>query len=212
MEKTRSRKVYDLNNMLGLDLFLAAADAQALQKIGPYLKAAPGGKHPLLSADVIRFATESTQRNRLKNTDLETLSAWQQEHGWQIDLKQLLQREYDALVLTTRERVIEWVNDGFGEMTGYSRAFITGKTAKVLQGERTDPEIRRHIGQQLQQAIPFTETLVNYRRNREAYDCEICITPLFNQQRLLTHFLALETEIKWISSTANQTIPPGTHI
>jgi PAS domain S-box-containing protein len=212
MEKIRSRKVYDLNNMLGLDLFLAAADAQTLQKISPYLKTDPGGKHPLLSADVIRFATESTQRNQHKQMDLETLAAWQQLHGWQINLKTLLQREYDALVLTTRERVIEWVNDGFGEMTGYSRAFMTGKTAKVLQGEKTDPEIRQHIGKQLQREIPFTETIVNYRRNREAYDCEICITPLFNRQRLLTHFLALETEIKWISSTANQTIPSGTHI
>jgi|GEM_PF-182809 len=212
MEKILPKKVYDLNHMLCLDLFLATANAQTLAQMAPYLKANPGGRHPLLSADVIQFATERTRCVQAKQSDLQTLSALRQEHSWQIDLDALLQPSYDALVLTTPDRIIRWANAGFEAMTGYSPGYMTGKTALLLQGEQTNPQVRKKISRQLQAAVPFTETIVNYRRNQEAYDCEIQIIPLFNAERLLTHFLALETEIKWISSAKNQTIPHGNYI
>jgi len=108
----------------------------------------------------------------------------------------LKQENYDALVLTGLDQNIVWVNPGFTEMTGYNKKFALGKKPSFLQGEKTSQTTLQDIGEQLKRKKRYTGSITNYRKNGETYRCEIKILPLYNSNKELTHFIALEKESK----------------
>ncbi|MEM1260724.1 MAG: PAS domain-containing protein [Bacteroidota bacterium] len=102
---------------------------------------------------------------------------------------------YDALVVTDIQKKIVWANNGFNEMTGYSRGFAKGKRPSFLQGENTSEETKMEIRTLLKKQQRFSRALSNYRKNGEEYLCHIDVIPLFNDKRVVTHFLAMEKEL-----------------
>ncbi|WP_299534637.1 PAS domain-containing protein [Ulvibacterium sp.] len=109
-------------------------------------------------------------------------------------VKVLQDSSYEALVVTDVEKKIIWTNKGFPEMTGYPKSFAIGKSPTFLQGRNTSLETKKEIRKLLKQQKRFSRTLINYRKNGEAYLCCIDVLPLFNSRREVTHFLAMEKE------------------
>jgi len=103
---------------------------------------------------------------------------------------------YEALVVTNLHRKIIWANNGFHEMTGYKKRFAIGKKPTFLQGEKTSAAVKTEIRELLQQQKRFSASLINYRKNGEEYLCHIDVLPLFDNNRTVTHFLAMESEQK----------------
>ncbi|PRX57458.1 PAS domain-containing protein [Flagellimonas meridianipacifica] len=102
---------------------------------------------------------------------------------------------YQALVVTDVRKTIIWANHGFNQMTGYSKSFAVGKRPTFLQGRKTSEETKTEIRELLKQQKRFTKALINYRKNGEEYVCHIDVLPLFNDKKMVTHFLAMEKEI-----------------
>ena len=150
---------------------------------------------PLLCWDIYSMFLLRKGKDLQKENDLELLQSFHRKHQWNTDLKALLENSYEALILTDARQNIQWVNKGFTKMTGYSAHYTIGKTTVFLQGANTSPETRKRIREKLMERVTFTETVVNYRKNREEYLCEVTITPLLNSKNELTHFIALENEV-----------------
>ncbi|MCE7057429.1 PAS domain-containing protein [Algoriphagus sp. AGSA1] len=150
-------------------------------------------KHvPLLSWDL------SNPLSALKNNraiELAQLTQLAGKNGWQVDIKSELEVYYHAIVVTDIQQNIHWVSQGFQSMTGYQPEFAIGKTPSFLQGENTSTEVKQRIRENLGSGRRFTETLINYRQNREEYRCQITVVPLSNWVNEITHFMALEREI-----------------
>lgn len=100
-----------------------------------------------------------------------------------------------TLVLTDLTKTILWTSQSFLGMTGYARDEAVGKTPKLLQGVDTDPITLRRVNEALKQAEPVSADLLNYRKNGDSYICRASIQPLYNSERELTHFLAVEQEV-----------------
>ena len=148
---------------------------------------------PLLSWDISNPAYGLRTK---KMEEMQALAQLSEQNGWQINLREELAVGYEALVLTDFDQTILWVNQGFQSMTGYSPNFALGKKPNFLQGRNTCGITRSRIGKNLKIGRRLTETLTNYRRNGEEYICQISIIPLFNSTQAITHFLALETEVR----------------
>lgn len=101
---------------------------------------------------------------------------------------------YEALVVTDAKVKIVWTNNGFHEMTGYAKSFAIGKRPSFLQGLNTSEEAKAEIRQLLGQQKRFSASIINYRKNGEEYNCRIDVLPLFDSQKQVTHFLAMERE------------------
>lgn len=127
--------------------------------------------------------------------DLDSLLAFQDHYGWQIDLAALLRQPYEALIVTDPQQIIQWVNPGFTAMTGYSARFAVGRHPSFLQGPLTKEDSRTRIREALNDHQFAEETLYNYRKNGEGYACQVQIFPLHNQQGKKIHFIALEREV-----------------
>lgn len=129
-----------------------------------------------------------------KLLELQTLTNLSQLNNWEIDIRQVLSEGYQTLVLTNTSKEIIWVNEGFRTMTGYSPSFALGKNPSFLQGVNTNQKTSDTIRRKLLSGRRFTETITNYRRNGEEYECHISVIPLRNNRNIITHFLALESE------------------
>lgn len=156
----------------------------------------PKKSMPLLCWDICAMNSLEVKAKNKKDTELKILSDFHHEYDWDLRLTKILESAYEGLVLTDKEIKIQWVNSGFTEMTGFSQKEVIGKSPKMLQGANTSEEARRRIRQQLYGNKPFTESLVNYRKNGEEYICKVEIYPVFNSESELSHFLALESEEK----------------
>ena len=111
-------------------------------------------------------------------------------------IQQLIKTEdYDALVITDLNQAIVWVNEGFTEMTGYHKKYALGKRPSFLQGAETSKMIKRQIKEQLVSHNCYKGAIVNYRKNGQAYRCQINIFPIYGSKGDPTHFIALEKEL-----------------
>ena len=150
---------------------------------------------PLMSWDAASMGLYYRTLTLKKHKEEEALEAFALKYQWKTNPKGLLERNYDALVLTDTNAVIKWVNDGFFTMTGYSKSFTIGKKPDFLQGEKTIRPSLKNIKKDLGDDISFCSTVINYRRNKEAYLCTIEIFPLFTEDEKLSHLLAVEKEL-----------------
>lgn len=184
----------DFNTMLCLDIYLSSLDEKERAKVSRKLKPMDHKLSPLLSGDIYsgyvhQLATEEKRKN-----DLQVLLQFHKKLNWNVDLDKILKNDYFTLVLTDTKQIIQWANKSFSTMTGYPINYAVGRSPRFLQGENTSEETRKRIRQQLTSGKPFTETVINYRKNSESYQCKVNIYPLVNQQQEVTHFLALESE------------------
>ena len=64
---------------------------------------------------------------------------------------------------------IIYANSAWLKMTGYSRAEISGKTPRMLQGPRTDRKLLRRLKEDLLARRTFHGQTWNYRKNGEPF-------------------------------------------
>ncbi len=106
------------------------------------------------------------------------------------------QRTNNLIILSDSEGSIEWVNEGFTRLTGYSLEEVRGhKPGDFLQGPETDPVTVARIRQALQQKRGFHEQILNYSKDGRKYWVEIEVQPLFDSHGVLTHYMAIELDI-----------------
>jgi PAS domain S-box-containing protein len=129
-----------------------------------------------------------------KAVDLEALNSISVVNNWDVNFVKELSINYQTLVLTDLKQTILWVNDGFQSMTGYDPNFAIGKKPAFLQGPNTSEIIKDRIRKKLINGGRITETITNYKKNGNPYECYITIIPLVDSNRVITHYLALERE------------------
>ena len=128
--------------------------------------------------------------------DLEELDDLISYFEWQFELATIKDRLFDALVITDRNFEIQWVSSGFEKMTGYEPVFALHKTPKFLHGPETEPIKREDIAQIAKTGIPEYARVKNYKADGSVYICDIEIMPLYAQNDELSHYLAVEKEIR----------------
>lgn len=181
-------------NMVCLDLFLSSLSSKEYKKIGTAIQSSVVCT-PLLSMDLYSGNFQHSLELVKRKMDLTDLLELEPSLHSSFDHQLILQKAYDALILTDINQNITWVNKGFNKMTGFPSRFALGKSPKFLQGRNTLPETTKRIRQQLGNKKIFSEIVINYRQNKEEYKCEITIIPLFNSKSGLTHYLAIEKEV-----------------
>ena len=138
---------------------------------------------PLLSFDIHLQNYQNMVREFQKKNDLAHLKAILKDSLTTALTQKVFEEDYEALVLTKANQSIVWVT------------FALGKRPKFLQGEETSSATRKQLREGLAKNHSFSGSLVNYRKNGEAYLCDIKIVPVYNHKDKLTNFLAFEREL-----------------
>lgn len=102
----------------------------------------------------------------------------------------------NTVIITDKNRCVEWVNEGFSRMTGFALDEIKGKNPKeLLQGTDTDAEAVQRMHERLMLKKPFTEVLLNYKKNGEPFWVTMNITPLLDKNDEVYKYIAIESDI-----------------
>lgn len=88
-----------------------------------------------------------------------------------------------------------FVSKGFSRITGYTFDEAVGGNCRYLQGIDTDPGSIKAIRAALNDNIPIQIELINYRKNGEPFWNYLSITPIFNEQKELTHYIGIQDDI-----------------
>lgn len=102
----------------------------------------------------------------------------------------------NAVVITNGRGLVEWVNDGFVRLTGYSLQEVRGKKpGTLLQGAESDQQTSERISELLKAKIDFTEEILNYRKDGQPFWVSINFTPILNEAGEVIRYVAVQTDI-----------------
>jgi two-component system, cell cycle sensor histidine kinase and response regulator CckA len=106
-----------------------------------------------------------------------------------------IQSAANAIVITDRSGAITFVNSAFTRITGYSPDEALGKNPRILKsGEQTSAFYENMWGT-INEGKVWRGEVVNKRRDGSIYSEEMTITPVQNEQREITHFIAIKNDI-----------------
>ncbi|MGI4790105.1 MAG: PAS domain-containing protein [Janthinobacterium lividum] len=89
---------------------------------------------------------------------------------------------------------IVYTNEAFLRMTGYSQADVIGHNCRFLQGAETDPEAILELREAVQQQRGCQVQILNYRKDETTFWNEVTVSPVWDRQGKLTHFVGIQTD------------------
>ena len=102
----------------------------------------------------------------------------------------------NAVIVTDVFGNIEWVNEGFTRISGYSRAESIGrKPSHFLQGPDSDPAVVAHMRSRLAADLGFNVEILNYTKTGRTYWISIDVQPLPDSQGRITGHMAIQLDI-----------------
>ncbi|WP_262910516.1 PAS domain S-box protein [Pontibacter silvestris] len=121
-----------------------------------------------------------------------------EERGLEAELEKLslvASQTTNGVIITDGDGKVEWVNNSFERLTGYSFAEVLHKEpGELLQGVETDQETVARIRKKLAEAVPFSEEILNYRKNGEKVWFSMIITPILDTKGHVSKFIAIQSD------------------
>ncbi|HJV88647.1 MAG TPA: EAL domain-containing protein [Noviherbaspirillum sp.] len=133
----------------------------------------------------LSFALENIEREtQRKNTEANLRK-----------LSRAVEQSANAVMITDRNGVIEYINPWFSRITGYQPEEILGKTPRVLRSGATHPETHKRMWDTILSGKEWTGELHNTKKNGDTYWCLETISPLKDENGEVSHFVAITEDI-----------------
>lgn len=107
-----------------------------------------------------------------------------------------LEAAANAIVITTLDGAIEWVNPAFTQLTGYTASESRGRTlGSLLRSGLQDARFYEQMWTSILHGKVWHGELINRRKDGTLYVEEQAITPVLNTEGQVTHFVAVKQDI-----------------
>lgn len=100
-----------------------------------------------------------------------------------------------AISITDREANILYANPAFSRITGYPPDEILGRNEAMLSAHKTPRSVYADLWQTIRAGRSWRGELENRRRDGSEYLADITISPVFDANGQLTHYLAMHRDI-----------------
>lgn len=108
----------------------------------------------------------------------------------------IVQKTKNIIILSDEKGQIQWVNESFERLTGYSLQEVKGKRpGQILQGPDTDKNTVQFIREKIRNKEPVSANLLNYNKSGRSYWIELNIEPVFDNEGNHTGFIAIQNDI-----------------
>jgi PAS domain S-box-containing protein len=101
----------------------------------------------------------------------------------------------NIISITDLKGTIEFVNQAFSTITGYSYEEAIGKTPKILNSGKQTPEFYKNLWTTIQRGKVWQGELINKRKNEELFWVWETISPIKDQMGKTTNFLVVQEDI-----------------
>ncbi|MBZ5501160.1 MAG: PAS domain S-box protein [Acidobacteriia bacterium] len=108
-----------------------------------------------------------------------------------IKLSSVAEQTADAVIITNRDGVIEYVNPAFENLTGYRSGEMVGHKPNVLKSGKVAQEYFEELWQTILAGKAFRGLFLNRKKNGDLFYEEKTISPLKNARGEITHFISV---------------------
>lgn len=141
---------------------------------------------PIIDSDgkligIIGISSDITER-KLTEESLMTLSS-------------AVEQTADTIIITNPEGIIEYVNPSFEELTGYSSEEALGKTPRIIKSDKRDQKYYEGMWNTILSGNVFRAEVINKKKNGDLYYEEKTISPIFDKNKNITHFVGTGVDI-----------------
>lgn len=86
-------------------------------------------------------------------------------------------------------------NDAFERLSGYAESDIIDRNCRLLSGPATCPTSRALLRQAIEAGRPAFVTLVNYRKDGQAFHNAVMIAPVYDEGGVLSFFIGTQLKV-----------------
>ncbi len=101
----------------------------------------------------------------------------------------------NAIMITDEKGAIIWVNFAFTETTGYSKEEVLGRNPRFLKSGKQDQAFYQNMWDTILAGKIWHDTLINRRKDGTFNHEDMTITPIRDNSRKGTHFVAIKHDI-----------------
>jgi PAS domain S-box-containing protein len=123
----------------------------------------------------------STENNHLEE-QLKTLSC-------------AVEQSPSTIVITDIEGNIEYVNPKFTQLTGYTSKEAIGQNPRILKTDKTPPGVYECLWKTITSGKEWRGEFCNKKKNGEFYWESVSISPVKNEEGIITNFVAVKEDI-----------------
>ncbi|CAG0935821.1 Signal transduction histidine-protein kinase/phosphatase DegS [Thermoflexales bacterium] len=101
----------------------------------------------------------------------------------------------NGIVITDRLGCIQWCNPAFTQITGYEAEEVLGQSLRLLNSGHQSADFYRQLWTTILAGEVWRGELTNRRKDGRLYSEEQTIAPVLDEQREITHFIAIKRDI-----------------
>ncbi|HPQ23655.1 MAG TPA: PAS domain S-box protein [Gammaproteobacteria bacterium] len=106
-----------------------------------------------------------------------------------------VQQSSNSIIITDTQGRIEYVNDAFVQMSGYTVDEVAGKNPRLLQSGETPPSTYADLWASVTQGKPWRGEFANRRKDGTDYLVTATVTPLRQADGQITHHVGVQEDI-----------------
>lgn len=149
---------------------------------------------------VIAIAALSNSLGSSKNIVIEKIKESQNtlaEKNRELSKLSLVASKTDsAVIITGCDHRINWVNDAYTRLTGYTIDEVKGKLSdELLQGPATDMDTVNHMKARLKARSTFSGELEQYHKDGSRFWSQLSISPIFDANGKVYEYITLQDDI-----------------
>lgn len=100
-----------------------------------------------------------------------------------------------SVMITDVSGRIEWINDAFTKITGFSFEEVKLKNPRILSSGKHDKKFYKNLWETIKSGKIWHGEVINKKKDGSLYLENLCITPVYNSKNQLTHFIATKSDI-----------------
>lgn len=112
-----------------------------------------------------------------------------------IKLSQAVEQSPASIVITDLKGRIEYVNPKFTKVTGYNLEEAIGQNPRILKSGATSREVYSQLWKTITEGKEWRGEFQNVKKNGDRYWEFATISPVINEQGLVTHYIAVKEDI-----------------
>ena len=110
-------------------------------------------------------------------------------------LSRAIEQSPESIVFTDLEARIEYVNETFLRITGYSREEVIGQNPRILQSGRTPREQHRRMWATLTRGETWKGEFINRRKDGSEFIEAVLVSPVRDERGRTTHYVSVKQDI-----------------
>lgn len=101
----------------------------------------------------------------------------------------------DAITITDREGIVQWVNPAFTTLTGYMAEEVIGRGMRLLKSGLHDKRYYQKLWKAILAGQVWRSEVTNRHKDGSLFQVEQVITPVIGSEGEITHFVAVQRDI-----------------